>query len=175
MCCVCKVCVMLVFAVTNLEALTSFLLLRGWLTSQRPAPSLLGPSRMLQTAPYSSKGGRSPASQRKGKHPANTLDQAEVLTVINEYRRQHGAPSLQWSEACAREAQKRASHRAGSSAEFGENLSRSTNPAWRDETIACVGSIHKWQVRLRLCVTSRVYRKDNDVIDRKRPLAALRV
>lgn len=91
-----------------------------------------------------------------------------MLTVINEYRRQHGAPYLQWSETCAREAQKRASHRSGAAAEFGENLARSTSPDWRNQTTACIASVERWQVRSRVCVSS-VYTQVGaiDAIDRE--------
>eukprot|EP00903_Cladosiphon_okamuranus_P017067 g15729.t1 len=107
--------------------------------------SIFNSMASYESAPFSSNRKLTSASPSKGKDPATPLDQAEVLTVINEYRRQHGAPPLQWSEACAREAQKRASHRAGPPAEFGENLARSINMDWRNHTTACVASIHKWQ------------------------------
>ncbi|CAB1096077.1 unnamed protein product [Ectocarpus sp. CCAP 1310/34] len=87
------------------------------------------------------------SSSTTSSNTRRSLDESEVLCCINEYRREHGAPMLRWSSACAREAQRRASHESGPSAEYGENLARSTDHSWRDPTIACIGSIHRWQVR----------------------------
>ncbi|CAN0547747.1 unnamed protein product, partial [Ectocarpus sp. 12 AP-2014] len=85
------------------------------------------------------------SSTTSSSNTRRSLDESEVLRCINEYRREHGAPMLRWSSACAREAQRRASHESGPSAEYGENLARSTDHSWRDPTIACIGSIHRWQ------------------------------
>lgn len=128
------------------KVLPSISLIRGWLT--RKTSRSFVPSFVLraQPAPLSTAGAGSPTSQRQDP----VLDEVAVLRVINEYRCQFGAPPLRWSRTCAREAQKRASHRSVSTAEFGENLARSTSLAWHDPTAACVGSLHRWQVIPRL-------------------------
>ncbi|CAM9095494.1 unnamed protein product, partial [Hapterophycus canaliculatus] len=80
-------------------------------------------------------GDADPTSRRRGRsHPHSKqdphLDEAELLRCLNEFRSQHGAPPLRWSPVCARHAQKRARHEAGPTAEYGENLARSTNLRW---------------------------------------------